>query len=145
MILTSYSAAEAFFGAFGRPALGYGYAYASPYTYNYAPPLTYGYGYASAAPLAAATLTSASLIAAPAPAAPVAAAPSVAKVSSSVPSVTSTQFHSQDEDGNYAFGYKNINSYRVESGNVLTGVSGSYSDGFRTYNYVADDHGFRHV
>merc|ERR1719483_657903 len=64
---------------------------------------------------------------------------------SSVPSVTSSQFHSQDEEGNYAFGYNNINSARQESGNVETGVSGSYSDGFMTYNYVADDFGFRHV
>merc|ERR1739838_328995 len=83
MILTSNSAAEAFFGAFGRPALGYGYAYASPYTYNYAPPLTYGYGYDSASPLTAAPLTAAPAPAAPAPSAPVAANPSVAKVSSS--------------------------------------------------------------
>merc|ERR1712098_619842 len=57
----------------------------------------------------------------------------------------STQFHSQDEEKNYAFGYSNINSARQESGNALTGVTGSYSDGFRTYNYVADGLGFRHI
>merc|ERR1711915_888336 len=30
-----------------------------------------------------------------------------------VPSVTSSQFHAQDEDGNYSFGYKNVNGFRV--------------------------------
>ena len=78
-------------------------------------------------------------------AAPLTAAPVVADVPKEVPSVTSSQFHSQDEEGNYAFGYSNINSYRVESGSALGGVTGSYYDGFMTYNYVADHQGFRHV
>ena len=69
----------------------------------------------------------------------------VAAVRSAVPSVTSSQYHSQDEDKNYSFGYSNINSARQESGNAYTGVVGSYSDGVRTYNYVADGLGFRHV
>merc|ERR1719228_2058499 len=73
------------------------------------------------------------------------AAPIVTKVETAVPSVTSSQFHSQEEEKNYSFGYSNINSARVESGNAGTGVSGSYSDGFRTYHYVADGLGFRHV
>merc|ERR1719515_709883 len=73
------------------------------------------------------------------------AAPVVAEVRAAVPTVTSTQFHSQDEEKNFAFGYSNINSARQESGNALTGVTGSYSDGFRTYNYVADGLGFRHI
>ena len=60
-------------------------------------------------------------------------------------SVTSSQFHAQDEEGNYSFGYKNPNSARQETGNALTGVTGSYSDGYHTYNYIADDFGFRHV
>ena len=77
---------------------------------------------------------------------PLKAAPAVIDVKSEVPSVTSSQFHSQDEEGNYAFGYSNVNSYRVESGSAATGeVSGSYYDGFMTYNYVADQWGFRHV
>ena len=78
-------------------------------------------------------------------AAPLSAAPAVADIPSEVPSVTSTQFHSQDEEGNYAFGYSNNNSYRVESGSAVGGVTGSYYDGFMTYNYVADHQGFRHV
>merc|ERR1711911_362624 len=36
--------------------------------------------------------------------------------------VTSSQFHSQDEAGNFAFGYSNPLSHREESGNVETGV-----------------------
>merc|ERR1712112_80914 len=64
---------------------------------------------------------------------------------SSVPSVTSSQFHSQDESGNFAFGYNNVNGAREESGNVETGVTGSYRDNAqgREINYVADRDGFR--
>merc|ERR1712054_390869 len=114
-----------------------------------------GAGYAApvvaAAPAVAAVRTvAAPVIAKSAPlvaAAPVVAkaAPVVAEVRAAVPTVTSSQFHSQDEDKNYSFGYSNINSARQESGNALTGVVGSYSDGFRTYNYVADGLGFRHI
>merc|ERR1712234_61919 len=105
----------------------------------------------AAAPAVAAVRTvAAPVIAKSAPlvaAAPVVAkaAPVVAEVRAAVPTVTSSQFHSQDEDKNYSFGYSNINSARQESGNALTGVVGSYSDGFRTYNYVADGLGFRHI
>merc|ERR1719348_723846 len=53
----------------------------------------------------------------------------VAQVQAAVPSVTSSQFHAQDEDKNFSFGYSNINSARQESGNALTGVVGSYSNG----------------
>ena len=146
------------YGVFGGSVIGYplayspGYAVANvPATYNYAAPVNYGYAAtASSAPvhtIAAPVITKAAhLTAAPVIAE---AAPAIAEVHSElhakVLSVTSSQFHSQDEEGNYAFGYNNINSFRVESGNALTGVSGSYSDGFRTYNYVADDWGFRHV
>merc|ERR1711962_1176672 len=65
---------------------------------------------------------------------------------SSVPSVTSSQFHSQDEAGNFAFGYNNANGAREESGNVDTGVMGSYTgaDG-QVVRYVADNYGFRLV
>jgi hypothetical protein len=150
IIATTFSEAGAYYGnfgygAFGGAAMGYPYAYSLGYTYT--APAVYGYaapvnaGYAAAA----FTPTTVHSIAAPviSKADPVAEVHS--EVHAEVPSVTSSQFHSQDEEGNYAFGYKNINGYRVESGNVLTGVSGSYSDGFRTYNYVADDYGFRHV
>jgi len=84
--------------------------------------------------------------------APVAAAAPVAAVAAvapeaDVPSVTSSQFHSQDEAGNFAFGYNNVNGAREESGNVDTGVTtGSYTDAYgRQVNYVADNYGFRLV
>merc|ERR1712003_310840 len=134
-----------YYGGAGPAALGYPYAYAK--------------GYAAVAPAvrtiaAPAPLAALRTVAAPAPAvAPAVAAPAVAAVRtapvaavrSAVPSVTSSQYHSQDEDKNYSFGYSNINSARQESGNAYTGVVGSYSDGVRTYNYVADGLGFRHV
>jgi len=84
--------------------------------------------------------------------APVAAAAPVAAVAAvapeaDVPSVHSSQFHSQDEAGNFAFGYNNVNGAREESGNVDTGVTtGSYTDAYgRQVNYVADNYGFRLV
>merc|ERR1712098_873169 len=109
------------------------------YSNYYGAPLPYarlsaGYGYAAAAPAIR-------TIARPAIAAPVAvqrtiAAPAIAQVNTiaapvaqvqaAVPSVTSSQFHAQDEDKNFSFGYSNINSARQESGNALTGVVGSY-------------------
>merc|ERR1711872_40990 len=41
--------------------------------------------------------------------------------------VTAQQYHSQDEFGNYAYGYANQNSQKQEAGNVNLGVRGSYS------------------
>merc|ERR1711882_17681 len=151
------------YGAYGGAALGYPYAYARGYAAGYAAPLVAAAPavaavrtvaaapVVAAAPAVAAVRTvAAPVIAKSAPlvaAAPVVAkaAPVVAEVRAAVPTVTSSQFHSQDEDKNYSFGYSNINSARQESGNALTGVVGSYSDGFRTYNYVADGLGFRHI
>merc|ERR1712054_409523 len=108
---------------------------ATPAAYGYATPIAYGHAAVSQAPV----VTNVALKA-------VIPDTVVTEVRNEVdvPSVTSSQFHAQDEDGNYSFGYKNVNGFRVESGNSLTGVSGSYSDGFSTYNYVADDWGFRH-
>merc|ERR1712055_955476 len=72
----------------------------------------------------------------------VAAAPTIA-----APSVTSSQFQAQDEIGNIAYGYQNINSAKQERGNVNGGVEGSYTyvdeAGSHTVNYIADDYGFR--
>merc|ERR1739838_482778 len=130
-------------GAYGGAALGYPYAYAR----GYAAPAFGAYRRVASAPIVAApavrTIAAAPIVAAPAVAAvrtvaapavhavaapavhAVAAAPVVAEVRAAVPTVTSTQFHSQDEAKNYAFGYSNINSARQESGNALTGVTGS--------------------
>merc|ERR1712112_307984 len=138
------------YGAYGGAALGYPYAYAR----GYARPAVAA-AHVVAAPavrtIVAPAVSAVRTVAAPAvrtvASAPVIAkaAPVVAEVRAAVPTVTSTQFHSQDEEKNFAFGYSNINSARQESGNALTGVTGSYSDGFRTYNYVADGLGFRHI
>ena len=70
-------------------------------------------------------------------AAPPVAAPPVAAVSAvaaaSAPAgyiegvagrVTSRQYHAQDEEGNYSFGYSNPSSARAEAGNPRTGVQG---------------------
>jgi len=61
----------------------------------------------------------------------------------------SQQFHSQDDFGNYAYGYANDNSEKQEVGNTRSGqVKGHYTyvDGNglnRRVDYVADNNGFR--
>merc|ERR1712036_67087 len=87
-------------------------------------------------------------IAAPAYAAPVAAAAPVV-AAAPVAASTSSQFQAQDEFGNLAYGYQNVNSAKQERGNTYGGVEGSYTyvdeAGVHTVNYVADDLGFRVV
>jgi len=61
---------------------------------------------------------------------------------------SASQFQTQDELGNLAFGYANINSARQESGNTYGGVTGFYSypdaNGIlQVVNYVSDGLGFR--
>merc|ERR1711963_420055 len=61
----------------------------------------------------------------------------------------SQQYHSQDEFGNYSYGYANNNSEKQEVGNTRSGqVKGHYTyvDGAgrnRRVDYVADNNGFR--
>merc|ERR1711973_110440 len=80
-------------------------------------------------------------------AAPVAVA--AAPLAAPVAAPASSQFQAQDEFGNLAYGYQNINSAKQEQGNALGGVTGSYTHGdeagVHTVNYVADDFGFRVV
>merc|ERR1712215_34494 len=83
-------------------------------------------------------------------AAPVAAAPvayAAAPVAAPIAGPVSSQFQAQDEFGNLAYGYQNINSAKQEQGNTYGGVTGSYTyadeAGVHTVNYVADDFGFR--
>merc|ERR1719227_6267 len=117
---------------------------------TYGAALRYPYAYAAAgyaAPVAAVRAVSVAPIATvrAAPVAPVRtiAAP-VAAVRAAAPSVTSSQYHSQDEEKNFSFGYSNINSARQESGNANLGVvQGSYTDGRNTIHYVADAYGYR--
>merc|ERR1712128_225818 len=88
--------------------------------------------------------------AAPAAYAPYAAAPvayAAAPIATPIAGPVSSQFQAQDEFGNVAYGYQNINSAKQEQGNAYGGVTGSYTyadeAGVHTVNYVADDLGFR--
>merc|ERR1712226_1361977 len=82
-------------------------------------------------------------------AAPVLAAPlSTGRVIAAPALPQSSQFQSQDEFGNLAYGYANLNSAKQETGNTYGGVTGSYSytdsNGIvQTVNYIADGLGFR--
>merc|ERR1712038_1504048 len=134
-----------------------GYGYAAPYAAAYAAPVAatavdakFAYG-APVTALNAGPLTAGPVAAAPvatatyAAAAPVvAAAPAIA---APVAAPASSQFQAQDEFGNIAYGYQNINSAKQESGNAYGGVTGSYTyadeAGVHTVNYVADALGFR--
>merc|ERR1711926_76616 len=136
---------------------GLGYGYAAPYAAAYAAPVAalnagpLTAGPVAAAPAIAAPVATATYAAAPAIAAPVAtttyaaAAPAIAAAPVAAPA--SSQYQAQDESGNVAYGYQNINSAKQESGNALGGVTGSYTyadeAGVHTVNYVADALGFR--
>merc|ERR1711874_872002 len=119
--------------------------YAAPYAHAYAGPVAtavdakFAYG-APVTALNAGPLTAGPVAAAPAA---VAAAPIAAPIAGPV----SSQFQAQDEFGNLAYGYQNINSAKQEQGNAYGGVQGSYTyadeAGVHTVNYVADDFGFR--
>jgi len=126
--IAAYSAAPATYA----PA----YTAAPIAAYNAAPVAAPVAAY-NAAPVAA--YNAAPVAAVAAPVAAVAAAPVAGPVSS--------QFQAQDEYGNVAYGYNNINSAKQERGNALGGVTGSYTyqdeAGVHTVNYVADDFGFR--
>ena len=87
----------------------------------------------------------------PAPTIAVANVPvSTSKVVKAPALPSTSQFHKQDEFGNLAFGYANINSARQESGNTYIGRHGGYSyvDAYgilQSVNYVAVGLGFRVV
>merc|ERR1711935_629627 len=138
------------------------FAYGAPITALNAGPLTAGP--VAAAPALAATapivgsqyaaaytpaLAAAPVAYAAAPAA-YAAAPAAyapAPIAAPIAGPVSSQFQAQDEFGNVAYGYQNINSAKQEQGNAYGGVTGSYTyadeAGVHTVNYVADDLGFR--
>merc|ERR1712142_20414 len=143
--------------AYGAPAIA-----APVATATYAAAPVVAAAPAIAAPVATATYAAAPAIAAPvatttyAAAAPaIAAAPVAATYAAAAPVVAaapvaapaSSQYQAQDEFGNVAYGYQNINSAKQESGNALGGVTGSYTyadeAGVHTVNYVADALGFR--
>merc|ERR1712130_1066242 len=95
---------------------------------TYGAALRYPIAAVRAAPVAAPAVRTIAAPVAAVRAAPIAApavrtiAAPVAAVRSAAPSITSSQYHSQDEDKNFSFGYSNINSARQESGNANLGV-----------------------
>lgn len=133
------------YSGYGLPASRYGGAYGlgslnrGAYAFNR--PSVYATPIIAQAPIAA--------VAASVPVVTPAVSPYVSTATlQAVPSAPSTlQFHKQDELGNYAYGYDNVNSAKKEVGNAQTGVSGYYTikdaSGSRTINYVADAFGFR--
>merc|ERR1712002_1142337 len=152
-----YAAAAPYAAAYAAPvaaAVDAKFAYGAPITALNAGPLTAGPvaaapALAATAPVVGAQYAAAPVAVAAAPAAyaaapvAVAAAPLAAPVAGPV----SSQFQAQDEFGNLAYGYQNINSAKQEQGNTYGGVTGSYTyadeAGVHTVNYVADDLGFR--
>merc|ERR1712123_343154 len=66
-----------------------------------------------------------------------------------IPSTPSSQFHAQDEFGQFSFGYENINSAKTENRDAFGVTRGSYqyvdANGIlQTVNYIADPvNGFR--
>merc|ERR1711892_733163 len=126
-----------------------------PHQYSSAPyPTAYGYAAGpahavhvpQAVTLAAAHVAPVAAVhavpAAAVPAAPVAAV----HAAPAVQTVASSQYHAQDEAGNYKYGYKNINSAKEAAGNVHDHYeAGYYTDHARTVQYVADVNGFREV
>merc|ERR1712072_720738 len=168
--------AAQYLGGAGLYNGAYGYAAAAPYAHAYAGPVAtavdakFAYGAPvtalNAGPLTAGPVAAAPALAATAPvvgaqyaaayapavaAAPVAyaAAPVAvaAPIAAPIAGPVSSQFQAQDEFGNLAYGYQNINSAKQEQGNAYGGVQGSYTyadeAGVHTVNYVADDFGFR--
>merc|ERR1712012_1401135 len=83
--------------------------------------------------------------------APLAASPApvVAPVPVAPIAAPSSQFHAQDEFGQFSFGYQNIDSARTETKDAFGVTRGSYqyvdANGvLQTVNYIADDvNGFR--
>ena len=89
--------------------------------------------------------------AAPVVAPVVASAPVVAPVAPAVavaPAVSGSQYHAQDDAGQYSFGYNDPNSIKQEIKTLDGVVRGAYkyvdTDGIlQTVEYIADDAGFR--
>merc|ERR1712013_289595 len=116
------------------------------YAAAYAPAVAAAPAAYAAAPAAYAAAPAA-YAAAPVAVAAAPAAYAAAPLAAPVAGPVSSQFQAQDEFGNLAYGYQNINSAKQEQGNAYGGVTGSYTyadeAGVHTVNYVADDFGFR--
>ena len=136
LLSTTLAAAAAQY-PLGYAGLGYhhaAYGAVAPAAYHAIAPAAYH----AAAPLAVA----------PAVAAPVAPVAPVAAVAPIAPEVTSSQYRAEDEAGNTAYGYQNINNAAEQRGTANgNGVTGSYSyvdeAGHHSVSYIADDLGYR--
>merc|ERR1712177_206497 len=141
-------AADALYGGYGYrnigPAsLGYPYAYAPGNAASYNAPLR-----AAAIPVAPSYPVGVQPVVravVPKPAVPVVKA--AAPIVKAAESVVMTQFHAQDELGNYAYGYDNPNSAASVSGNSDSVVSGTYTNKAqgKTTNFVSDALGFKEI
>ncbi|XP_043234106.1 cuticle protein 7-like [Amphibalanus amphitrite] len=140
--------------SYGYTAVNPVHGYAPAATYAAAPyaAATYAAPYAAAtyaaAPYAAATYAAAPYAAATYAAAPYAAATYAAAPYAAVPASASSQHHSQDELGQYNYGYADVNSAKNEVKTADGVVRGSYSyvDSYgipQKVSYVSDALGFR--
>merc|ERR1711931_290165 len=137
--------AAQYLGGAGLYNGAYGYAAAAPYAAAYAAPVAaavdakFAYGAPitalNAGPLTAGPVAAAPALAATAPVVGAQYAAAYTPAISAIPAVAaapvagpvSSQFQAQDEFGNLAYGYQNINSAKQERGNALGGVTGSYT------------------
>merc|ERR1712227_660864 len=118
------------------PSVNYAYL---PYAHNYA------YEAQPIVQVAQTPAVAAPVVASPPVAAPVAPVAAVAPV---VVAPEGSQYHAQDDAGQYTFGYADGNSVKQEVKTADGTVRGAYSyvdsDGIvQTVNYIADDLGFR--
>merc|ERR1711971_1337226 len=115
--------------------------YAQTYDYNNIQPVV------AAAPVAQVASAPVAQVAS-APVSQVAAAPVAVPVVAAAPAVTGTQYHAQDDFGQYSFGYNDPNSQRQEIKTADGVVRGAYqyvneAGVLQTVEYIADDGGFR--
>merc|ERR1712025_713292 len=142
--------ADALYGGYGYrnigpSALGYPYAYAPGNALSYnaplraAAPIPVARSYAAVAKPAVRVLPAQRFVASPA----VRASAPLVKAAASA---ATSQFHAQDELGNFSYGYDNPNSASSVSGNseVVTGTFVNKAQGTAT-NFVSDAFGYRQI
>merc|ERR1712127_241722 len=142
VVVAAEAEADAYYG-YGGHGLGYGgyggHGYAGAYRAAIRAPVAY-----AAAPVAYAR---SAVVQAVAPVVQ-ATAPVASPLATISTETTSSQYRSEDEAGNTAYGYQNINNAAEQRGTGNgRGVAGSYSfrdeAGYHTVSYVADDFGYR--
>jgi len=142
------------YGGYGLPVSGYAshpFGVVSRRAYTASAPIVTKVSVRPVAPIvkSAPIVAQTPIVKTVAPSVPVAAPVAYASTATlkAVPAAPSTsQHHKQDEFGNFEYGYDNVNSAKLETGNAHTGVSGTYTikdTPPRTVSYVADALGFR--